>query len=130
MKNLSLFSSNNDFVDASFKMNMSTYDSSLQWVSNNYNQTRLCEWLAVFRHWSMATMSFSAIDFNLIIVVVIWRIMKQQRQTQAQIHLLFLAFSDLSVAIVFIAAATWSWIDPDCTGMYKEGQNFWIWMSQ
>ena len=98
-------------------MNNST---TLEWIchiSNDYNQTQVCEWLTVFRHWSMAAMSFSAIVLNTVIIVVLFRNMKQQRQTQAHIHLQFLAYSDFSVAVVFIAAAIWGWINPNCAGM-------------
>ena len=87
----------------------------LCFISDAYNKSRSCDFLSNFRHGATASMSFASIIFNAVVIHILWRIMKQ-RQTQAQIHLLFLAFSDLFVAIFFVCAAIWSWTNPTCQG--------------
>ena len=69
--------------------------------------------------WSVA---FVAIVLNVLVIVVIFHQrekqkllssseQQQQRKSRslAQIRLLFLAFSDLTVGVVFVAGAIWNW---------------------
>ena len=57
--------------------------------------------------------TFCGLTFNILVILIIRECMKQQR-TQAQIHLRALALSDISVCIIYIGIAIWSWICQPC----------------
>ena len=67
---------------------------------------------ALFRnltHPLFVSIAFSSIILNGLVILVIRQAMRE-RETQAQIHLMCLGFSDIAAGLVFVWASIWSWI--------------------
>ena len=85
-----------------------------------YNCTFIAKYTGHFGHPLMATSALLSVIFNAIIILIIFRSM-QQKRTQAQLHLVGLAFSDITVSLIYIFGATLSWTCDPCAVDVQDG---------
>ena len=111
-----------------FTLDVNSYPECMLWKDD----------VPALGHPLLASLSFLSVFFNSFIIFVIAQMMRQ-KQTQAQMHLLLLAFSDISVGLAYIFGAMWSW-SHDANGdtiyflrsfqMFRACQNILFWTNR
>ena len=84
-------------------------------ITDDWNCTDIQATVDHYGHPFCASISITGVIFNLVVIFVIRQSMLMTgRRTQAQIHLLALAFSDIGVGVAYVSRAIFSWMCDFC----------------